>query len=108
MLDVPHDLKGRDFTRIAAWSRAELTMVLDLADAMKRMRQAYEPTPVLPRRTVAMIFQKPSTRTRVSFEAGIAELGGTALYLASRTSSSAAASRSATRPTCCRGTSTAS
>ncbi len=81
MLEVPQDLKGRDFTRITGWSRAELELVLDLADEMKRLRQAYEPTAVLPRRTVAMIFQKPSTRTRVSFEAGIAELGGTALYL---------------------------
>ncbi len=81
MIAVSDALKGHDFTRITAWSREEISLVLDLADDMKRARAAYEPTAVLPRRTVAMIFQKPSTRTRVSFEAGIAELGGTALYL---------------------------
>jgi ornithine carbamoyltransferase len=78
---IAQTLKGRDFTRIRGWTAHELTLVLDLAAEMKAARQRYESTAVLPRRTVAMIFQKPSTRTRVSFEAGIAELGGTALHL---------------------------
>ncbi len=81
MLEVPEALKGRDFTRIATWSRGDIELVLDLAARMKEARARDESTAVLPRRAVAMIFQKPSTRTRVSFEVGISELGGTALYL---------------------------
>jgi ornithine carbamoyltransferase len=74
-------LKGRSFTRIADWSREELLQVLDLADDLKRKQQAGEEHRLLPGRTLGMIFQKPSTRTRVSFEVGIYQLGGTALYL---------------------------
>ena len=75
------DLKGRSFTRVADWSRAELLQVLELADELKRKQQAGEVHHLLPGRTLGMIFQKPSTRTRVSFEVGIYQLGGTALYL---------------------------
>jgi ornithine carbamoyltransferase len=82
VIDVATELKGRDFTSIEPWSRADLEQVLDLADELKAARAAGEPTAVLPGRTVGLIFQKPSTRTRVSFEAGVAELGGTALHLA--------------------------
>jgi ornithine carbamoyltransferase len=82
-MDVANRLKGRDFTSIRAWPRADLEQILDLADELKAARAAGEPTDVLPRRTVGLIFEKPSTRTRVSFEAGIAELGSTALYLSS-------------------------
>ena len=74
-------LKGRSFTRVADWNREELTQVLDLADDLKRRRTAGENRPLLPGRTLGMIFQKPSTRTRVSFEVGIYELGGMGLYL---------------------------
>jgi ornithine carbamoyltransferase len=82
MVDVAQGLKGRDFTSIRPWARAELEQVLDLADELKAERAAGRLTDVLPRRTVGLVFQKPSTRTRVSFEAGVAELGGTALHLA--------------------------
>ena len=81
MVAVSDDLKGRDFTRVADWSRDELLRVLDLADELKRARAAGEETHLLPGRTLGMIFQKPSTRTRVSFEAGMFQLGGSALYL---------------------------
>jgi ornithine carbamoyltransferase len=81
MAAVADSLKGRSFTRVADWSREELTEVLDLADDLKRRRGAREEHHLLPGRTLGMIFQKPSTRTRVSFEVGIYELGGTALYL---------------------------
>ena len=75
------DLKGRSFTRIADWSSEELLEVLDLADELKRKQAAREEHRLLPGRTLGMIFQKPSTRTRVSFEVGIYQLGGTGLYL---------------------------
>jgi len=81
MLAVADSLKGRSFTRVADWSRDELLAVLDLADELKRLQAAREPHHLLPGRTLGMIFQKPSTRTRVSFEVGIYQLGGTALYL---------------------------
>jgi ornithine carbamoyltransferase len=81
MVAVSDDLKGRDFTRVADWSRDELLRVLDLADELKRAHAAGEDLRLLPGRTLGMIFQKPSTRTRVSFEAGMYQLGGAALYL---------------------------
>src|SRR5579859_1803829 len=78
---MPEGLKGRDFTSIRSWTGAELEQVLDLADELKAKRAAGESTDLLPGRSVGLIFQKPSTRTRVSFEVGVAELGGTALHL---------------------------
>src|SRR3954454_10059394 len=82
MVAVADRLKGRSFTRVADWSREELLEVLDLADELKRLQRAREEHHLLPGRTLGMIFQKPSTRTRVSFEVGMFQLGGTGLYLA--------------------------
>jgi ornithine carbamoyltransferase len=82
MAVVAESLKGRHFTRVADWSREELLAVLDLADDLKERQQRREGHHLLPGRSLAMIFQKPSTRTRVSFEVGMAQLGGHALYLA--------------------------
>src|SRR5947199_8310926 len=81
MVAVADELNGRHFTRVAGWSADELTRVLDLADELKEQQKRREPHHLLPGRTLGMIFQKPSTRTRVSFEVGIAQLGGTGLYL---------------------------
>src|SRR5436309_79213 len=81
MVAVADSLKGRSFTRVADWSSEDLLQVLDLADELKRLQQAGEAHHLLAGRTLGMIFQKPSTRTRVSFEVGIYQLGGTALYL---------------------------
>jgi ornithine carbamoyltransferase len=78
---VPQTLKGRNFTRVAAWSREELATLLDLADELKAERAHRPELRVLPGRTIGLIFHKPSTRTRVAFEVGIAELGGMALFL---------------------------
>ncbi len=82
MAAVTESLKGRDFTRVADWSGDELRSVLDLADDLKERQRRREEHHLLPGRTLGMIFQKPSTRTRVSFEVGIYQLGGTALHLA--------------------------
>ena len=81
MVEVAQHLKGRDFTRIGTWNSDELKTALDLADELKALRPKREPHELLPGRTLGLIFQKPSTRTRVSFEVGIHELGGTGLYL---------------------------
>jgi ornithine carbamoyltransferase len=82
LLPVPVQLKGRDFLRVNDWEGDELVQVLDLADRLKARRRERVEHPLLPGRTLGMIFQKPSTRTRVSFEVGISQLGGSGLYLA--------------------------
>ncbi len=81
MVAVADRLKGRSFTRVADWDREDLLEVLDLADELKRLQRTREDHHLLPGRTLGMIFQKPSTRTRVSFEVGMFQLGGAALYL---------------------------
>src|SRR5437667_8226277 len=81
MIAVSESLKGRHFTRVADWSGDDLEAVLDLADELKELQRRREEHRLLPGRALGMIFQKPSTRTRVSFEVGIAQLGGFGLYL---------------------------
>jgi ornithine carbamoyltransferase len=71
-------LVGRDFLDVGDLDAAELRELLDLAHAIKAGRWAERP---LEHRHVAMLFQRPSHRTRVSFEVGIARLGGTATTL---------------------------
>ena len=71
-------LLGRDFLDVADLDAAELREVLDLAHAIKAGRWAER---TLEGRHIALLFQRPSHRTRVSFEVGIARLGGTATIL---------------------------
>lgn len=71
----------RDFLEIPDFSRDELYSVLGLAKRMKRGVYADKP---LAGKTLAMIFEKSSTRTRVSFEVGTFQLGGHALFLSAR------------------------
>jgi len=71
----------RDFLAIPDFSRAELLALFDLAERMRRGE--YEKKP-LAGKTLAMIFMKASTRTRVSFEVGTYQLGGHALFLSPR------------------------
>src|SRR5918997_697537 len=78
---IPAHLKGRDFLRVNDWAAQELVDVLDLAVRLKARQRERVPHRHLEGRTLGMIFQKPSTRTRVSFEVGIAQLGGRGLYL---------------------------
>ncbi len=79
---LPAHLKGRDFLRVHDWAPEDLLLVLDVAERLKARQRERVSHRHLDGRTLGMIFQKPSTRTRVSFEVGIAQLGGTALYLA--------------------------
>lgn len=60
---------------------AELRAILDLAKRLKAEQKLQQPHHLLPGASLAMIFEKNSTRTRVSFEVGIQQLGGQALYL---------------------------
>jgi ornithine carbamoyltransferase len=71
----------RDFLAIPDFSRAELDQLFELAESMRT--GAYTKKP-LAGKSLAMIFLKSSTRTRVSFEAGTFQLGGHALFLSSR------------------------
>jgi len=77
----PSPLVGRDCLTLAEFSSAETNLLLEEAAKTKflqRSRISYRP---LRGRTLAMVFQKPSNRTRVSFEVGMYQLGGHALYL---------------------------
>ena len=77
----PSPLSGRDCLTLAEFSPAEASLILEEAAKTKflqRSRISYRP---LRGRTLAMVFQKPSNRTRVSFEVGMYQLGGHALYL---------------------------
>ncbi len=71
----------RDFLHITDLTRDEIHEVLELSARLKKEVQKGSPHLLLQGKTLAMIFQKPSARTRVSFEAGMYQLGGHALYL---------------------------
>jgi ornithine carbamoyltransferase len=72
----------RDLLRIADLTRAEIEAVLGVARRLKAELRAGTPHPLLAGRTLAMIFEKPSLRTRVTFEVGMVQLGGAAIHLA--------------------------
>ena len=73
--------RGRHFLTDLDYTRAELEDLLKLAVNLKALWKKRPLTPFLPGKHLAMIFEAASTRTRVSFENGFAELGGNALYL---------------------------
>lgn len=68
----------RHLISLKDWSTAEITAILDLADALKAAPEKYQDA--LQRRMLVMIFEKPSLRTRVSFETGICQMGGDAIF----------------------------
>ncbi|MFX1606488.1 MAG: ornithine carbamoyltransferase [Promethearchaeota archaeon] len=74
-------LKGRNFVDLADFDRAELRQILDTAHDLKQKQKQGEPHKLLKGKSLAMIFMKSSTRTRVSFEVGMTQLGGHALFL---------------------------
>ncbi|MFW9958707.1 MAG: ornithine carbamoyltransferase [Candidatus Odinarchaeota archaeon] len=74
-------LKGRSFIDLSDFERYELRQFLDAGADLKRKQKRGEPHELLKGKSLAMIFMKSSTRTRVSFEVGMTQLGGHALYL---------------------------
>ena len=73
----------KDLLTLKEWSDNEILSLLDLADRIKSNPNEYSSE--LRNKTLAMLFQKTSTRTRISFESGIYQLGGNAIYLDWRT-----------------------
>jgi ornithine carbamoyltransferase len=67
------------FLSLKDWSREEIELLFEMAAAIKANPESY--ATALAGKSLAMIFQKPSTRTRVSFEVGMFQLGGQALFL---------------------------
>jgi len=74
-------LKGRHLLSPQDLSPEEIIAVLDKADELKRKLRRGEPHDLLKGKTLGMIFAKPSTRTRVSFETAMTQLGGHAIYM---------------------------
>ena len=74
----------RHFLSLLDLSPKELDSLIERASELKRLRQAGTPHATLSGKVLGMIFEKSSTRTRVSFETGMAQLGGSALFLSPR------------------------
>lgn len=70
--------------KLIDWSKEEILETLDLADELKAQKKAGIEHHILKGKTLGMIFEKSSTRTRVSFEVGMYDLGGQAMFLSSR------------------------
>ena len=77
-------LRGRDMITTQEWTKDELETVFDVARDLKRKRALREPHPYLRDQVLAMLFFFSSTRTRASFEAGMAQLGGHAQFIESK------------------------
>jgi len=79
--EILRALRGRDFLTDQDYTQEELLALLDLAAAIKELWRQGVPTPLLRGKHLALLFEEPSTRTRMSFEVGMSDLGGTSLYL---------------------------
>ncbi len=84
MLEINDSLRGRDFISIHDYSVEETAYLLEVGAEIKKMQKSGIPHPFLAGKTLGMIFQKASTRTRVAFEVGMYQLGGHALFLSPR------------------------
>lgn len=79
------DLRGKDLITTQEWTKEEIDTLLDVAFKLKRDRALGVSHPILRDKTLAMLFFFSSTRTRASFEAGMAQLGGHAAFIESTT-----------------------
>ena len=74
------DMRGKDFVTLMDYSAEEIQTILDVAFDLKRQNAMGQSHELLKNKTLGMIFAQPSTRTRVSFETGMTQLGGHAQY----------------------------
>ncbi|OCA83313.1 ornithine carbamoyltransferase [Bacillus sp. FJAT-27225] len=81
---VVPNLKGRHFLKLSDFSTEEIYSLLDSAIHLKKAQKQGKPQPHLSGKVLGMIFEKSSTRTRVSFEVGMLQLGGQAIFLSSK------------------------
>ncbi|AHI56084.1 ornithine carbamoyltransferase [Listeria ivanovii] len=81
-VDTKTNTLGKDMLSLLEWNKAELIAMMELAVSMKTNPAHY--SHILSGKILGMIFDKPSTRTRVSFEAGILQLGGQAIVMSSK------------------------
>jgi N-acetylornithine carbamoyltransferase len=79
------NLRGRDLITLDDWTKEEIDTLLDVGFQLKRERALGIPHPLLRDKTLAMLFFFSSTRTRGSFESGMAQLGGHAEFIESKT-----------------------
>jgi len=79
--ELAQGLKGRDFLGLVDYQPDEIRYLIDLAIELKRKQKSGEVYQPLKGKTLGMIFEKSSTRTRVSFEVGMFQLGGHGLFL---------------------------
>jgi ornithine carbamoyltransferase len=78
------DFKGKNFLSISEYSSSELLFLLEKALEMKNMQKAGQSHPYLKDKVLGMIFEKNSTRTRLSFEIAMMQLGGHAIFMSSK------------------------
>ncbi|HAI87242.1 MAG TPA: ornithine carbamoyltransferase [Firmicutes bacterium] len=79
--DLGRSFSGKSFLSIHDFTTEQIMRVIDLAAALKAEQKAGVPHPILKGKTLGMIFLKPSTRTRISFEVAMWQLGGYGLFL---------------------------
>ena len=83
-LEVVGSVKGKDLLTWFDYSSTEVKKLLELAGALKSLAKSNVHPPLLVGKTVGLIFEKHSTRTRISFEVGVNQLGGHAIYMHAR------------------------
>lgn len=98
----------KDLLKLLDLTREDITKILDVADQMKYNQKHGLPHDCLKGKTLAMIFEKNSTRTRVSFEVGVYQMGDMPSFSPARRARSVGVSPLPTRPECSAGIATAS
>lgn len=83
-MDICNSLRGRDFLSIHDFTAREVSSLLEIGLGLKKQQKKGIAHHILAGKTLGMIFQKASTRTRVAFEVGMYQLGGHALFLSPR------------------------
>lgn len=83
-LQIVDSLKGKDLLSLADYTSEEVQQLIDLAIQLKTITKAGKCPTLLEGKTLAMIFEKNSTRTRISFEVGMHQLGGKGMFMNAR------------------------